>query len=170
MADTVFVFKVALQGDKKVWRRIAALASQTLDHLHEAIYEAFDRDDPHLYSFYFPPPGARGRAAIRDADEFTSPFNCDKESRSMAQWMGMDAPRNAARTRIAKLPLAPGQKFHYLFDFGDEWWHDITVEHVDGVPDKGKYPRIVEKQGDSPPQYPDYDEEEDGEEEAEDEQ
>jgi hypothetical protein len=41
----------------------------------------------------------------------------------------------------------------YLFDFGDEWWHDIAVEATDGQPDHRKYPRIIERRGDSPPQY-----------------
>ncbi len=57
----------------------------------------------------------------------------------------------------------------YLFDFGDEWWHDITVEQTDAPAEKGKYPRIVEEHGKAPPQYPDLDEEEGYEDEENDE-
>jgi len=39
-----------------------------------------------------------------------------------------------------------------------EWWHEITVEQTDAADDKGRYPRIVERKGDSPPQYPDAEE------------
>lgn len=71
----LYVFKVALAGQKSLWRRIAIRSDQTLDQLHAAIYEAFDRWDEHLYSFYIPKPGRRGRARFRDAEEYTHPFN-----------------------------------------------------------------------------------------------
>jgi hypothetical protein len=54
--------------------------------------------------------------------------------------------------------------FFYLFDFGDDWWHEITVESVDAPAEKGKYPRIVETHGNSPPQYPEDEEEDDDDE------
>ena len=58
-AVPIFVFKVALAGQKSIWRKIAMRGNQTLDDLHEAIFDAFDRYDEHLYSFYFPPPGTK---------------------------------------------------------------------------------------------------------------
>ncbi len=57
---SIYTFKVALKGAKGIWRRIEVAGKQTLDDLHEAIFEAFDREEEHLYSFYFPPPGSRG--------------------------------------------------------------------------------------------------------------
>ena len=77
MASAVFVFKVALSGRKSIWRRIAVKAGQTLDDLHWAIYDAFDRDDEHLYSFYFPRPGAKGRALLRNAVEYSHSAVCE---------------------------------------------------------------------------------------------
>jgi len=152
MRPTVFILKVALQGAKRIWRRIAVRGDQTLDDLHEAIFEAFDRDDEHLYSFYFPMPGTRGRARLRNAVEFSCPFNC-KDPGPFA-----DEPlRKAAKARLADLELKRGTAFLYLFDFGDAWWHEITVEQADTPADEGQYPRILERNGESPPQYPDPD-------------
>ena len=68
---------------------------------------------------------------------------------------------NASKTKIASLKLKPKQLFFYLFDFGDEWWHEITVESIDAPAEKGKYPRIVDSRGESPPQYPDCEDDED---------
>jgi len=153
VAQTVFVVKVALAGRKSVRRRIAIRGNQTLDDLHEMIFEAFDREDEHLYSFLFPRPGARGRARRRDAVEYASPFMAEE-----GVWSG-DSARNAAKTRIDSLGLQPAQNFLYLFDFGDEWWHEIAVERIDAPVEKGAYPRILECRGSSPPQYPDFDEE-----------
>ncbi len=33
--------------------------------------------------------------------------------------------------------------FHYLFDFGDDWWHRIRVESVLEAPAKRKYIKMV---------------------------
>jgi hypothetical protein len=162
MSQPVFIFKAALAGAKGVWRRIAVRGSQTLDDLHEAIFVAFDRDDEHLYSFYFPKPGSKGRARIRDAQEYTC--SCADED----AW-GNEPGVKTTNTKLTSLGLTPKRKFYYLFDFGDEWWHEITVEQTDAPAEKGKYPRILETHGASPPQYPgddedeeDWDEDEDG--------
>ena len=154
MAQSVFVFKAALSGRKRIWRRIAVRASQTLDDLHEAIFDAFDRDDEHLYSFYFPKPGAKGRNRLRDAVEYACPYVCEESGPSEDGLL-----RNAAKATLNRLGLKPGQVFLYLFDFGDNWMHEITVEETDAPADKGDYPRILESRGKSPPQYPDLDEE-----------
>jgi hypothetical protein len=154
MSQPIFVFKVALVGRKSVWRKIALRGNQTLDDLHEAIFDAFDRDDEHLYSFYFPRPGKKfSRRTIREAVEYQCPFD-EME----------DPSRNAAKTRLASLPLKPKTVFYYLFDFGDEWWHEITVEEADAKEEPGHYPRMVDSRGKSPPQYPGDEDEEDDEE------
>ena len=95
------ITKVALSGRKRIWRRIAVHANLTLDDLHEAIFDAFDRDDEHLYSFYFPKPGAKGQARLRNAIEFTCPFNGEG---------GHEEPQqNAATARLSRLGLTRGQ-------------------------------------------------------------
>jgi hypothetical protein len=149
----ILTLKVALKNRTSIWRRIAIRSDQSLEQLHDAIFDAFDRDDEHLYSFYLPQPGSRGEARIRTAAEYTHPA-CVED----AGPFGSNA-RNAAKTCLVDLILTKGQKFDYLFDFGDDWWHDITVEVTDGESDGGKYPRIVERKGESPPQYPSDDDE-----------
>jgi len=69
-----------------------------------------------------------------------------------------DGRYNAAAVRIDDLELKEGQTFEYLFDFGDEWWHEIKVEAI-GASDRTKeFPRIVDKRGASPAQSPEVDE------------
>lgn len=152
---TVYLFKVALKGHQRVWRRVPLRSDQSLHDLHQAIFDAFDRFDEHLYSFYFPPPGSRGRAWLRDAKEYTHP-----DVAAGPHLFADDPTPNAARTNIASLGLGSGQRFYYLFDFGDSWWHEITVEQTDGVDDHQTYPRVIEQRGDSPPQYPEVEEDE----------
>jgi hypothetical protein len=153
MENSVYVFKVALAARKSIWRRVAMRGDQTLDDLHEAIYQAFDRDDEHMYSFYFPRPGRKGRTALRDAEEYTHPFNAADPGPFA------EKPLNdAGKAKLSELGLKPGQTFMYLFDFGDEWWHEVAVEQTAAPDDQGRYPRITEKKGQSPAQYPDAEE------------
>ena len=144
----VYIFKVALTGNKRIWRRIAIRGDQTLGKLHDAIFKAFDRYDFHLYSFYFPQPSSRGRARRRGADEYTHPFVLEDDP------FAREGIQNAEKTKIDSLELEVGQSFDYLFDFGDSWEHVITVEETEAQAEKGIYPRILEKCGESPPQYP----------------
>ena len=150
MPQSIFIFKVALSGRKSIWRKIAIKANQTLDDLHETIYDAFDRDDEHLYSFFFPKKSGKMnlRKIYDESVEYTSPY--------MFKGPGafdLDDQENAADTKINTLKLKKGKVFYYLFDFGDEWWHEITVEETDAKAEKGKYPRVLEQKGKSPPQY-----------------
>ena len=157
---TLYIVKVALAGQKDIWRRIAIRSDQTLDDLHSAIFRAFNRFDEHLYSFYVLPAGRR-RAALEEGVEYTSPVMIQD-----ANPFGGVPTENAGLTAIASLGLTTGRRLRYLFDFGDEWWHDITVEQTDGSTEPRRYPRVIEKHGASPPQYPEPDEdEEEGDEE-----
>ena len=157
-SSTAHVFKVTSSGNKRVWRRIAVRNDQTLDDLHEAIFDAFDRDDEHLYSFCFPPPGIRSRRNIRRiaAVEYTHPEVIAEEGPD-PDGLVLDA----SKASLESLALQPKQTLYYLFDFGDEWWHEVTVEQTDAAVQPGDYPRVLESGGKSPPQYPDWEEDED---------
>jgi hypothetical protein len=146
----LYVLKVALIEDKKTWRRIEILGSQSLDVLHEAIFEAFDRMDPHLYSFYLTPPGSKARNRFALAKEYTHPLMLEEGMMLSAKKL-----HDASQTPLAALNLEKGSTFEYVFDFGDDWQHIITVEDMLDIFPKKKYPRITKKNGVSPPQYPD---------------
>ncbi len=147
-SDTEYVFKVALKGARRVARTIALRGDQTLDDLHEAIFAAFDRFDPHLYSFYFPKAPSWRRTAGPRPKEYTAPQMIDEPD-------GFDDEErfDASATKLDDLRLKPGQNFEYLFDFGDCWWHEGTVEAVNPSVPQARYPQIRASRGISPPQY-----------------
>jgi hypothetical protein len=147
-SETEYVFKVNLKASRRVARTIALRGDQTLDDLHEAIFAAFDRFDPHLYSFYFPKAPSRRRTAGPRPKEYTAPQMVD-ESDAFDDESRFDA----SATRLDDLHLKPGQKFEYLFDFGDCWWHEGTVEAVNPSVPRARYPQIRASHGASPPQY-----------------
>ncbi len=64
------------------------------------------------------------------------------------------------KSRIKDLGLTASDWFTYLFDFGDEWWHLVELVKIEErLESAADYPRVVEKRGQSPPQYPDWEEE-----------
>ena len=157
-----FIFKVKLKYDKRVWRKIEILGSQTLDHLHTAIQEAYGFDADHLYSYFM-----SGKAWDHSNFEYYHPeadpkIPINKKMRTMSSMIRGSYPEPrlpATRVRIESLNLEPKQKFLYLFDYGDEW--QFEVEFItEGTPQKTHYPRIIDSKGEAPEQYTDCDEKE----------
>jgi len=154
----IYLFKVALDYNKRIYRQIEILDTQTLEDLHEIIYRAFDRYDEHLYSFYLTKKPVRSIATRRKAPEFTDPIAIGDDDFFL---FGKRREKyDASKTKIMDLGLEEKDKMYYLFDFGDEWWHEITLLSIIETNRKQGLPRIVKKVGASPPQYPDPDFEE----------
>jgi len=138
---TLYRFQVKLDWQKSVWRRIELRGDQTLDDLHNAIQEAFGWDNDHLYAFFL------SGEAWDEATTYESPLGDG---------------RHADRYRVEHLSLGVGQRFLYLFDFGDQLEHSVKLEAImpGGVQKGVSYPRITERHGANVPQYPDLDEDE----------
>jgi hypothetical protein len=138
---SLYRFQVKLDWMKSVWRRIEMRGDQTFHDLHEAIQEAFDWDDDHLYAFFLSGKAWDNKTA------YESPYG--------------EGERSAAKYRLDDVPLNPGHQFLYIFDFGDELRHQIKLEAV--IPGAVKpavdYPEITERHGKAPPQYPMLDDE-----------
>jgi len=122
------VFKVSLG---RIWRRIAIPADQTLDALASAILNAVEFDHDHLYEFSY-----QNRFGV--LERVNHPY--------------MDEGPWADEVLIGDLPLRVGQTMTYVFDFGDWWEFDVTLERVD--PDMAiERPVVLEKHGKPPAQY-----------------
>jgi hypothetical protein len=150
---TYYRLKVSIIGIPRLYRLIDISGGNTLEDLHEAIFAAFDRYDPHLYSFFITRKDTKSVRTIYNAPEVTHPQNTEDV-------MGFGPrKRSAAKTHVDDLELVEKDVFHYLFDFGDDWWHRIHVEKIFNSPGKTKLVKVVKKVGTSPAQYPDYDDE-----------
>jgi hypothetical protein len=121
------------------------------DELHDVIFQAFDRFDEHLYSFFMTRKDTKNIQSIYDAPEITHP-------KSVEDGLGFGkSKKSTAKTRIGEVCLNENDVFHYLFDFGDDWWHRIKVQKVSETKSKKKHIKIIKSVGESPPQYRDYD-------------
>jgi hypothetical protein len=132
-----------IKRNPEVSRTIQIRGSQTLEDLHCAIFESFDRHDEHMYEFQFGgkgPMDPQARRYVLPMAVQEGPFADD------------DAAGVVTRTRIDSLGLKIHETFGYWFDFGDDWWHQINVAAIEETP-SGKYPRVIKRAGASPPQY-----------------
>jgi hypothetical protein len=134
-----YTLRVNHRALPKVWRDIEIAEDQNLEDLHLTIQQAYDWMDDHLYSFFM-----SGKEHDRSS-EIGSP--------------GSESNRHTHQMTIESLELIPEKKFLYLFDYGDNHEFDVTVLSINPQASKGKYPKIIAKQGKAPPQYPNYDEE-----------
>jgi hypothetical protein len=125
-------------ANKRISRVIEIRGNQTLEQLHHAIFEAYDRWDEHLYEFQF---GKR-------------PFDPEGPN------YGVPSPHqskkgygDACTTKVDDLDLNPGRVFGYWFDFGDDWFHQVQVDRIEQAIPTVSYPRVIRRVGKSPPQY-----------------
>ena len=79
---------------------------------------------------------------------------------------GPDA-RHSSNERISSLPFRMKQRFLYLYDYGDQHEFDVQIIATSADTPRGRYPKIVERHGKMPPQYPDWDEEDEDSDEDE---
>lgn len=124
-------------ANKACLRVIEIRGDQTLEQLHRAIFEAYDRWDEHLYEFQF---GKR-------------PFDADGPNFGTDDRPNEKQSGDARTTTLDDLHLHPERVFGYWFDFGDDWYHQVQVDRIEQAIPTVSYPRVIKRVGKSPPQY-----------------
>ena len=71
----IYQFRVSIIGIPKLYRTIEASENCTFDDFHDAIFQAFDRYDHHLYSFFITRKDTKNMRSIYDAPEITHPIS-----------------------------------------------------------------------------------------------
>ncbi len=73
----IYRIKVSLFYDKRTYRYIEILEDQSFSDLHETIFEAFDRYDEHLYSFFLTGKAMRSIRKMFDFPQVTHPMSLE---------------------------------------------------------------------------------------------
>ena len=129
-------------------RTIEVRGNQTLEDLHYAIFNAFDREDEHMYEFQIGGKGPNDPNAKQYG--LSSAF---EDVTDQAKSEG-----DVTQTSIDTLSLKVDEIFGYWFDFGDDWWHQINVISIEKKSLTDDYPKVTKRIGKSPPQYADFEE------------
>jgi hypothetical protein len=128
-APTVHTVKASLHGAKPpVWRRLELPSELTLDIVHEVMQIAFSWHGYHLHQFETA-CGAFGRL---DGD-----------------W-GFEEVGDESVVALAQVAAEEKAKVAYVYDFGDDWRHDIVVETITPALPGVAYPRCTGGRGWAP--------------------
>jgi hypothetical protein len=110
-----------LEIEPPIWRSFLLKKEATFQNLHAAIQDACGWQDYHIYAFR-EDRGGPAIAGIPD-DEYDSP------------------DPDAEKVKVSSYFSEPGQSCLYLYDFGDDWWHEVKL--IDVVSLKDKFVRML---------------------------
>jgi Plasmid pRiA4b ORF-3-like protein len=128
--DSVHVVRVNLYGAKPpVWRRLEIPSFTPLGLVHEILQVAFDWSGYHLHRF----ETVCGEYEDSLQDDWSDSGAGDESAVALAQ---------VAATEKAKVV--------YVYDFGDDWRHDIVVEKIEPAAPGVAYPRCTGGRGETP--------------------
>lgn len=106
--------KIVLDNLKPaIWRRVVVRDDLTFLQLHKVIQAAMGWEDYHMHEFELSSP--RIRIGTPTQDGFGDFFGAT------------DHLLIEKKTRLADV-LGGKRKFRYWYDFGDDWWHTISIE------------------------------------------
>lgn len=129
--------------EEEISRIIEIEDKQTLYDLHINIQQLFDWDNDHMFSFYL------GEELFdRDNEYSANPLGENIVSSYEKQY------RSATEYELRDLDLPMGFSFWYLFDYGDELVHKVTVEKIREIePGESGFPKLIGRKGNPPLQY-----------------
>lgn len=132
-----------LDIDREVSRTLDIDGKHALYDLHLEIQGLFDWDNDHMFSFYL------GEKLYDPNTEYlANPLG----EHVVSIWDG--SSKSAGNTELRDLNLSVGFSFWYLFDYGDELIHRVTVENVrEMTSEESSVKKHVGKIGVAPPQY-----------------
>ncbi|MCG2711981.1 MAG: plasmid pRiA4b ORF-3 family protein [Candidatus Omnitrophica bacterium] len=128
---------------REVSRGVDIDGKHTLYDLHMEIQDLFGWDNDHMFSFYL------GEELYDRKNEYSAnPLG----EHMLTSWGPPSKP--ASETELRDLNLSEGFSFFYLFDYGDELIHRVTVENIREMTSKESSVVIhLDKIGIAPSQY-----------------
>jgi hypothetical protein len=127
-------FKIQLKNVTKppVWRQVIVPEKFTFHDLHQLIQLVFGWEDYHLYQFSPKGYGSHPIIAFPSKEDWDQP------------------DMNAGKTKLSKVFISAKQTFTYIYDFGDDWIHQIVLEKI--LNDEIKQPVCLAGKGTCPPE------------------
>lgn len=133
----VITLRIEIKGiAPPVWRRIDVDGDISLRALHHIIQAAFGWTDAHLHEFRVE---GKTYSMLDNEHVLEGGFDDDEE---------MLDDRKVKLNRL----LYPGQRFTYLYDFGDSWTHAIRVESIEQRPEPMGSAWIIDGKRACPPE------------------
>jgi hypothetical protein len=129
----IYQLKVQLRDiDPPIWRRVQVWEDTSLAQLHRIIQIVMGWEDCHLHDFVI----GRRTYSVPDPD---AAFN---ERKVMDE----------RRARLNRLLVRVGTAFEYVYDFGDDWRHEMLLEAILLPEPPQQYPRCIAGRRCGPPE------------------
>jgi len=100
-----------------IYRTILVPSDNTFFTLHQYIQEVFDLLGYHLWEFQIGRRYEGGKIAVPIPKEEVLFFDEQPEF-------------DAKKTKIFQILKAEKDNLHYWYDFGDDWWFDVTLQKI----------------------------------------
>jgi hypothetical protein len=177
MAKRVLQLKIELDGIvPKIWRRFLVRDDISFRGLHEIIQIIMGWENYHLYEFCIGQNSiASEEAGFNPAEGVFKQLSGSPEFIKMLEQTNLkndsasldsnkvnkilkDLKKNKPKptfdmnAKICELIKSEGEKFTYVYDFGDKWNHTLKVEKVLNVNDVDKCPACLDGERGGPPE------------------
>jgi hypothetical protein len=105
-SQAVYELKVTLEGvDPPIWRRFRVPCQITFADLHLVLQAVMGWENDHLYE-----------------------FGVGKRRFGEPSWDSDNRREDAGRIQLRDVAARQGARLTYVYDFGDDWQHDVIVE------------------------------------------
>lgn len=132
--EQVYVIEVSLKDIKpRIWRRIAVPGEFTLDQVHQVIQTAMGWGSEHLHEFEI-----GGQSYGMPDPEDTMGWSDDMLDDS--------------EVRLCDVVKDEDETFHYTYDFGDDWRHQLVVKRIEPPKEGTRYPNCEAGKRAAPPE------------------
>ena len=126
----IYQLKIVLKGIKPpVWRRVLVSGDSTISFLHEIVQLAMGWYNCHLHQFLI-----RGKE-----------YGVSYEG-------GVHFADDPDKIKLSDFQFRPQERFEYVYDFGDNWEHKISVEKILPADPAQTYPVCIGGRGECPPE------------------
>ncbi len=129
----IYQLKIGLKGAKPpIWRRIQVPGNSNLAELHQIIQISMGWDDCHLHQF------------VVDKDAYCLPSEEESFSAAPAE--------DESQFTLHSLAKKIQSGFQYIYDFGDDWLHQIDVEKTIAHEEGASHPILLTGRRACPPE------------------
>ncbi len=133
-SQSIYRLRITLAHVKpQVWREVDIPSHYTLDDLHEVIQIVMDWEYRHMWEF-------RSGKTIYRSPEFEEDSIVPMETSS------------ATDVKLNQVLKSPNDFIHYIYDFGDDWLHEIVLKDIIEPDDSVSYPRCISGENAAPPE------------------
>ena len=135
-ADKIFQFKITLQHiEPVIWRRVQVPANLSFGDLHWVIQEVMGWENSHLHEFEVLIPGETQKTYIGIPDEEWEQRVLEEEDVPLVDYFSPQL-----------------QRIKYIYDFGDNWEHEILLEDILEPDPAVEYPLCLDGERACPPE------------------